>query len=58
MTKSQTTAEMKYRLSKYILQILLNAAMITVDEAVKSKEILCEKYATENSNLSNFIKMA
>ncbi len=44
MTKAQATIEMKYRLSKYILQILLDAEMITIEEAVKLKEILCEKY--------------
>ncbi len=44
MTKAQTTIEMKYRLSKYIPQILLDAEMITIEEAVNLKEILCGKY--------------
>ncbi len=31
MTKEQATAEMKYRLAKYILQVLLDADMITTE---------------------------
>ena len=44
MTKEQTTGEMKYRLSNYILQVLLDADMITTAEAVNAKATLCEKY--------------
>ena len=44
MTKQQATAEMKYRLSKYILQFLLDEGQITEDEAIKAKAILLEKY--------------
>lgn len=44
MTKQQATAEMKYRLSKYILQVLLDGGQITEDEAIKAKAILLEKY--------------
>ena len=44
MTKEKATAEMKYRLSKYVLQVLLDAELITVEEAIKTKAILLEKY--------------
>ena len=44
MTKAQATAEMKYRLSKYILQVLLDAEMITIEQAIRAKRILLEKY--------------
>lgn len=44
MTKQQTTAELKYRLSKYILQILLDDGQITVEEAIQAKAILFERY--------------
>ena len=44
MTKAQATAEMKYRLSKYILQVLLDAEMITTEQAIHAKRILLEKY--------------
>lgn len=44
MTKEQATGEMKYRLSKYILQVLLDAELITTAEAVNAKATLCEKY--------------
>lgn len=44
MTKQQATAEMKFRLSKYILQVLLDGGQITEDEAIKAKVILLEKY--------------
>lgn len=44
MTKEQATAEMKYRLSKYILQVLIDADMITTAEAMTAKATLCEKY--------------
>ena len=44
MTKQQAVAEMKYQLSKYILQVLLDENLITVDEAIRAKGILLEKY--------------
>ena len=44
MTKQQMANEMKYRLSKYILQVLLEEEIITADEAVQTKAILLEKY--------------
>ncbi len=44
MTKEQGSAEMKYRLSKYVLQVLLDADIITTEEAVKAKAVLLEKY--------------
>ena len=44
MTKAQAIAEMKYRLSKYILQVLLDAEMITTEQAIHTKRILLEKY--------------
>lgn len=44
MTKEKATAEMKYRLSKYVLQMLLDAELITVEEAIKTKAMLLEKY--------------
>ena len=44
MTKEKATAEMKYRLGKYVLQVLLDAKLITVEEAIKTKAILLEKY--------------
>ena len=44
MTKEQAAGEMKYRLSKYILQVLLDAQMITTAEVVQAKATLCEKY--------------
>ena len=44
MTKQQAVAEMKYQLSKYILQVLLDENLITVDEAIRAKRILLEKY--------------
>ena len=44
MTKEQVTGEIKYQLSKYILQVLLDADKITTAEAVNAKAILCEKY--------------
>ena len=33
MTKEQSTAEMRYRLSKYVLQVLLDAELITTEKA-------------------------
>lgn len=44
MTKQQATAEMKYRLSKYILQVLLDEGIITTEEAIGAKRILLKKY--------------
>lgn len=44
MTKEQSTAEMRYRLAKYVLQVLLDAELITTEEAIKTKEVLLEKY--------------
>ena len=44
MTKEQATAEMKYRLGKYVLQVLLDVELITVEEAIKTKAMLLEKY--------------
>ena len=44
MTKKQATAELKYRLSKYILEILLDDGQITEEEAIWAKAILLERY--------------
>ena len=44
MTKQQAVAEMKYQLGKYILQVLLDENLITVDEAIRAKRLLLEKY--------------
>lgn len=44
MTKQQATAEMKYRLSLYILQILLETGEITTEEAIQAKKILLDRY--------------
>ena len=44
MTKEQSTAEMRYRLAKYVLQVLLDAELITTEEAIKTKATLLEKY--------------
>ena len=44
MTKEKATAEMKYRLGKYVLQVLLDTELITVEEAIKTKDVLLEKY--------------
>lgn len=44
MTKEQSTAEMRYRLGKYVLQVLLDAELITTEEAIKAKAVLLEKY--------------
>ena len=44
MTKEKVTAEMKYRLSKYILQVLLDEKPITTEEAIQAKAILLDKY--------------
>ena len=44
MTKQQATAETKYRLSIYILQVLLDEGTITVEEAIQAKRILLDRY--------------
>ena len=44
MTQQQANAEMKYRLSKYVLQILINEEIITEAEALSAKRLLLEKY--------------
>lgn len=44
MTQQQATAEMKYRLGKYILQILINEKIITEADALSAKKVLLEKY--------------
>ena len=44
MTKEKVTAKMKYRLSKYILQVLLDEKLITTEEAIHAKAILLDKY--------------
>ena len=44
MTKEQSTAEMRYRLSKYVLQVLLDAELVTTEEAIKAKAALLEEY--------------
>ena len=44
MTKEKAIAEMKYRLSKYILQVLLDKNLITNEGAIQAKAILLDKY--------------
>ena len=44
MTKQQASAEMKYRLSIYILQVLLDSGDITTAEAIRAKVILLDRY--------------
>lgn len=44
MTKQQASAEMKYRLSIYILQVLLETGEITTVEAIQAKKILLDRY--------------
>ena len=44
MTKQQASAEMKYRLSIYILQVLLDRGDITTEEAICAKNILLDRY--------------
>lgn len=44
MTKRQASAEMKYRLSIYILQVLLETGEITTAEAIQAKKILLDRY--------------
>lgn len=44
MTKQQASAEMKYRLSIYILQVLLETGEIITAEAIQAKKILLDRY--------------
>ena len=44
MTKQEASAEMKYRLSIYILQVLLDSGDITTEEAIRAKNILLDRY--------------
>lgn len=44
MTKQQALVEMKYRLSKYILQVLIDEGIITTEEAIQAKALLIERY--------------
>ena len=44
MTNQRAAVEMKYRLSKYILQVLLDDGQITVEDAIRAKNILLERY--------------
>ena len=44
MTKEQSKTEMRYRLGKYVLPVLLDAELITTEEAIKTKATLLEKY--------------
>ena len=44
MTKEKVTAEMKYQLSKYILQVLLDEKLITTEEAIYENERLVFKF--------------
>lgn len=44
MTKQQASAEMKYRLSIYILRVLLETGEITTAEAIQAKKILLDRY--------------
>lgn len=44
MTKQQASAEMKYRLSIYILKVLLETGEITTVEAIQAKKILLDRY--------------
>lgn len=44
MTQKQAEAELKYRLAKYVLQVLLDAGTITVEEMEQARKKLCKKY--------------
>ena len=44
MTKQEASAEMKYQLSIYILQVLLDRCDITTAEAIRTKNILLDRY--------------
>ena len=44
MTQKQAEAELKYRLAKYVLQVLLDAGTITAEEMELARKKLCKKY--------------
>ena len=44
MTQKQAKAELKYRLAKYVLQVLLDAGTITTEEMELARKKLCKKY--------------
>ena len=44
MTKEQATKEMRYRLGKYVLQVLLDSDLINTQEAIQVKAELLQKY--------------
>ena len=44
MTKQEASAEMRYQLSIYILQVLLDSGYITTEEAIRAKKILLGRY--------------
>lgn len=44
MTQQEAIAEVKYQLSKFVFQVLLEKGHITEDEAVAAKIILLERY--------------
>ena len=43
MTQKQAKAELKYRLAKYVLQVLLDAGTITAEEMELARKKLCKK---------------
>lgn len=44
MTDAQATAELKYRLAKYIILSLRDKGVVTQEVAAQSIRDLCEKY--------------
>ena len=42
MTQKQAKAELKYRLAKYVLQVLLDAGTITTEEMELTRKKLCK----------------
>ena len=42
MTQKQAEAELKYRLAKYVLQVLLDAGTITTEEMELARKKLCK----------------
>ena len=42
MTQKQAEAELKYRLAKYVLQVLLDAGTITAEEMELARKKLCK----------------
>lgn len=42
MTQKQAKAELKYRLAKYVLQVLLDAGTITTEEMELARKKLCK----------------